>query len=376
MLKSLFWAFFLACSWTWCIGMFLPVLLVRNWGIWAWLAFAAPNVIGAAAMGFVLRSRESSEDILIKHRTAIGIFSLITIAFHIYFVYWFLGERLMGPWLLVIPVAVFFLFWGAGRQSPQTDPRVAAIVWVLSMAAFAVFAWRTGWKLELPAARWPRYEVLWLAPLCLFGFILCPYLDATFHRARMASGDRSGLVFSLGFGVFFLCMILFTLWYTKPIAAAIDPGNSAAIPRAIVLLIGCHMSIQSAFTAAIHVRELERMQMPINFRIGALAVLIAAVLMASAASKIDLQSRLGFDGGEVGYWLFMGFYTALAPTYVWLFMISGKPIKRPMAVLAVIAALCIPLLWAAFIQRQMVLLLPVVAILFASRWLVPRRKMS
>src|SRR5215208_5970899 len=131
MIKSLFWAFFLACSWTWCIGMFLPVLLVRNWGIWGWAVFAVPNVIGAAAMGFVLRSRQSSEDILINHKTPIAIFSLITIAFHLYFVYWFIGQRLMGPWLLVIPVAAFLLTWGAGRQSPQTDPRISGIVWAM-----------------------------------------------------------------------------------------------------------------------------------------------------------------------------------------------------------------------------------------------------
>src|SRR5436853_7285427 len=138
MLKSLFWAFFLACSWTWCIGMFLPVLLVRNWGIWAWVVFAVPNVIGAAAMGFVIRSRQQSEDLLINHRIAVAFFSLITIAFHIYFVYWFVSHRLMGPWLLVIPVAAFLLMWGAGRQSPQTDPVMSAIVWAISMLAFAV----------------------------------------------------------------------------------------------------------------------------------------------------------------------------------------------------------------------------------------------
>src|SRR5882762_7153602 len=146
MIKSLLWAFFLACSWTWCIGMFMPVLLVRNWGIWAWVVFAVPNVLGAAAMGFVIRSRQSSEDILINHRTAIGTFSLITIAFHLYFVYWFVAQRLMGPWLLVIPVGAFFLFWSTSRTSPQADPLMAIIVWVLSMCAFAVYAWYTGWK--------------------------------------------------------------------------------------------------------------------------------------------------------------------------------------------------------------------------------------
>src|SRR4051812_48640905 len=292
MFKSVFWAFFLACSWTWCIGMFLPVLLVRNWGIWAWVVFAVPNVMGAAAMGFVIRSREQSADILIKHRTAVALFSLITIAFHIYFVYWFVGHRLMGPWLLVIPVAAFFLMWGAGRQSPQTDPRMSGIVWAMSMVAFAVFAWQGGWKLDLPAQRWPTYELIWLAPVCLFGFALCPYLDATFHRARIATGDRAPFVFALGFGIFFLCMIGFTLWYAKPIAAAIDPANSATLPRTLVLLIGCHMSIQSGFTVAIHVRELERMQMPANFRFTALAILLAAAIAAGIVTKYDLQDLL------------------------------------------------------------------------------------
>jgi hypothetical protein len=279
----------------------------------------------------------------------------------------------MGPWLLVIPVAAFLLMWGAGRQSPQTDPVMATIVWVLSMAAYAIFAWQTGWNLDLPPARWPSYELGWLAPVCIIGFALCPYLDATFHRVRMATGDRSGLVFALGFGLFFLCMILFTLWYTRPVATAIHPGNFSAIPRTIALVIGCHMSVQSAFTVAIHVRELERMQMPMNFRLGALAVLVVAVLAAAIVTKTDLQPWLGVDGGEAGYWLFMGSYTVAVPSYVWLFMLPRRPIKRRLAVLLTIALLCLPLMWLAFIGRQMYLLLPATVILVASRWLIPKR---
>ncbi|HTL30770.1 MAG TPA: hypothetical protein VL282_16180, partial [Tepidisphaeraceae bacterium] len=34
------WAIYLGMSWTWCIGMFLPVLLVRDYGFWGWLVFA------------------------------------------------------------------------------------------------------------------------------------------------------------------------------------------------------------------------------------------------------------------------------------------------------------------------------------------------
>src|SRR6266404_3216610 len=53
-LNWLGWAVFLAVSWTWCIGMFLPVLLVRDYGLWGWIVFAVPNMIGAAAMGWVM----------------------------------------------------------------------------------------------------------------------------------------------------------------------------------------------------------------------------------------------------------------------------------------------------------------------------------
>jgi hypothetical protein len=38
-----------------------------------------------------------------------------------------------------------------------------------------------------------------------------------------------------------------------------------------------------------------------------------------------------------------------------------------------IALLCLPLMWLAFIGRQMYLLLPATAILVASRWLIPKR---
>ena len=40
------WAAFLASSWTWCIGMFLPVLMIRDYGGWGWAVFALPNILG------------------------------------------------------------------------------------------------------------------------------------------------------------------------------------------------------------------------------------------------------------------------------------------------------------------------------------------
>src|SRR5215813_659097 len=94
--RSLSWAVYLACSWTWCIGMFLPVLLVRDYGVAGWIAFAVPNVVGAAAMGWTLRDSAASRRVAQEHRTAARWFSLVTIAFQIFFAAW-LVRRVLNP---------------------------------------------------------------------------------------------------------------------------------------------------------------------------------------------------------------------------------------------------------------------------------------
>ena len=45
------WGLFCACSWTWCIGMFLPVILIRDLGGAGFLAFAIPNLFGFGLAG-------------------------------------------------------------------------------------------------------------------------------------------------------------------------------------------------------------------------------------------------------------------------------------------------------------------------------------
>jgi hypothetical protein len=87
-------AAYLGCSWTWCIGMYLPVLLVRDYGPWAWVAFAAPNVIGAAAMGWVLWRPGASERIASAHAAAGACFSVVTILFHVLFVWWVIWRHM------------------------------------------------------------------------------------------------------------------------------------------------------------------------------------------------------------------------------------------------------------------------------------------
>src|SRR3982750_3304447 len=87
-LHAFLWAVFLAVSWTWCIGMFLPVLLVRDFGVWGWVVFAVPNVVGAAAMGAVLARPGASERVVARHPGACACFSVVTIGFHVLFLAW------------------------------------------------------------------------------------------------------------------------------------------------------------------------------------------------------------------------------------------------------------------------------------------------
>src|SRR5438045_2624614 len=86
-LHVLLWAIYLAMSWTWCIGMFLLVLLVREYGSWGWVIFAIPNVLGAATMGWILRDARDSERFAAAHRHALTTFSFVIVSFQIFFVF-------------------------------------------------------------------------------------------------------------------------------------------------------------------------------------------------------------------------------------------------------------------------------------------------
>ena len=58
--SGLAWGIFLGVSWTWCIGMFLPVLLLRDLGPGAFVVFAVPNVIGLYLLAPVVRREMNS----------------------------------------------------------------------------------------------------------------------------------------------------------------------------------------------------------------------------------------------------------------------------------------------------------------------------
>lgn len=381
-------AAFLASSWTWCIGMFLPVLLVRDFGVWGFVAFAVPNCLGAAAMGWVLKSPGQSMALVNRHAVAMRLFSIVTILFHVFFLAW------LGSWK-ILPMRVEALIAIAAVASVVVvliNNRVqgwlgvllwAGVVFVLARATLGDLATALSSTHLLPATTaLPVQDVIYLAPVCLFGFALCPYLDLTFQKARQSldAPSAGGAAFSLGFLLFFPTMILFTLVYagvflfSKPLSLA---------------LICTHIAIQAGYTVGVHAQALAALHRTQRARTlpahasstllqpqlltsvlitWLLAMLIQGVFKHQLAESppAQLTAAHALTIGEVVYRCFMAFYGLALPAYVWICMIptrtspqgephaglSGPLGQRKFWTLLVAIAAASPFYYLGFIERQ------------------------
>jgi hypothetical protein len=350
------WAVFLATSWTWCIGMFLPVLLIHDFGFAGWLVFAIPNVIGAAAMGWIIRSQEQSRQMVRDHRAASVAFSLVTILFHLFFVAWVLVQ-LTNPLIALLAVLLAVATWMLVRTD-RRSVRAAIVVYVFSLLAFFIIIALTGSSAvgeSLPLS-FGQHSVAWLFPVCCLGFLTCPYLDLTFHRARQStSHDGAKVAFGLGFGLFFLLMILFTLWYAEWIYQRVFHDAQRDL---IIWLVAGHMIVQSAFTIAAHARVLcpaESIPRSKVMSLGGIAFIITALL----AGALMLWPAFG----PIGYLLFMSFYALVAPAYVCCSIVIHRRAGLFFLFPVILAA---PMYWLGFFLNWTIWLLPAVAIVLIA----------
>ncbi len=392
---------YLASSWTWCIGMFLPIILLRDMGAWSWLAFAVPNVVGAAMMGPVLAARGHSEAITRAHAPALRLFSIVTLAFQVYFLAWMLVDapRSVGVWLLVLVFVVIILSGRHGRGTRWSRIAVA-LTYVASAALGAFYVSRVGLP-ALPSTVGPMArDLAFLAPVCLLGFALCPYLDLSFHAVRQRTPGREGtLAFIVGFGVFFLSMILLTLCYAPSVLAAVDVSPAAAgfAPGARVLTgagvaILAHLTIQASITAAIHqgfARLPDSAPTPSGEGVEAspqtgkllanLSVLTTvSVILAPTVALLSLPGYAGLSMHELVYRSFLAFYGLLAPAYAWTCMVPSwsapaPPRMKHLRALAIAIICATPFYWFGFIEREYAALAGGVLVVLASRLLAWRR---
>jgi hypothetical protein len=371
------WGAFLASSWTWCIGMFLPVLLIRDFGLSSFLVFAIPNVLGAALMGAVLQRPGLSESIVRAHGKACWAFSFVTVSFQVFFLCWLiLGlEPSVNRWALA-PMLLVVLFTGRGHVASSWTRLVAILVLITSLTAGAWWASHAGPVSHIDPPRLPTRDLLWLGPVCTLGFGLCPYLDLTFHTARQkAPGPAGTAAFALGFGVLFASMILLTLLYSGKLLEASQSSVRNVQPGLAATPIILHMTVQLIFTVMLHKDWIEADPSPAGPKAPANASLLALVLGVVAAI---VSYRVGpvtdLAGPEVAYRVFMAFYGLVFPAYVWTCIVpsGGRSPSRPRLVAFAAAVLiAAPMYWLGFVQGPTWWLGPgVLVVLLAG--LIPR----
>lgn len=407
---TLGWAAYLACSWTWCIGMFLPVLLIRDYGVWGFVVFAVPNVVGAGAMGWVLRRKGHSEQLVAAHHRMGIAFSTVTIAFQCFFFFWMLSPA--SPFGLPLAFGADSE-WPvqAGSLAPAVamlalipislrarEPRLFAslAVWLISIVIAVFVLTRPGfgaaWRAMLVhTPRLDQRPIPGLGVVCILGFLLCPYLDLTFHRARQSLPGRPGVIaFALGFGVLFLAMILFTLGYaglTRVFAATSAADLIGPIAAAWLTL---HVIMQLLFTIYAHAWELPaprsgrkaRRNWTRSRRIievgGVVAILVGAPLLVVLVKRGSWSyTYAGLDLTEIIYRLFMSFYGLVAPAYVWLCMIPrwrnpARPVQPQIAAWLLSCAIAAPMYWKASIEGQTWWFIPGAGVVLLARLFIPR----
>lgn len=387
---------FLACSWTWVIGMFLPVYLVRDFGWAGWVAFAIPNVIGAALVGWVWRRAGSSEGFVARNEGVMRVFSAWTVLFHVAFLGWFLAavsDAHLDDWaaggvgngLLLIGAMLLGGFGSRGLT------RLSVVVMLLSAGA-VIGAALTGPTIAAPPSEGvlPGRALALAFPVIALGFLLCPHLDFTLHRVRQElTGATGTAAFALGFGVFFLALIGMSLFY----AGSMSRGS-------VSLYIVGHIAGQSLFTMSAHLRELyergvvfsarragvgaavARRRTAVTAGVSTLCLVFAIVTAVAIAERwIPVRIQPGFSSREMVYKILLGAYALAFPAWAWIVSVRwGAGVRARVAVWVAAVAVAGPCVWLGLLQGPILgeptrwyWLLPVATGVVAASALLVRR---
>ncbi len=355
-LRTILGGFALATSWTWCIGMFAPVLIGSLFGWPGVLAFAIPNVLGCALFGY-LRSAERSRAETRDHALAMAIFSGATVAYQVFFAGFLWGRPVAdflrtteGESRLLASGAVLAAALGLAALPRQALWILAAIAYPLSLLAFLFLPWESFHGMQTHG-EWTLGQLALVLPTIVFGFMLSPNLDLTFHRARqeVAEGERPHR-FAV-FGVAFASMLVLTFAY-----ASITGGLNSPAVRA-------HMAVQLVLTSALHLSELR------SARIGS----SPRIAIASGAALLGVVAALAAPDRDT-YFRFLGLYGLAFPAYAALALrAGGRPTVLGLVALAVALVVSAPIVEHAFLEGPNLLAplgvaLPIAAVvLFGGR---------
>jgi hypothetical protein len=344
--------------------MYLPRIMIDQYGWPGFIAFAAPNVLGCAGFGYIVKNRVRSEAMVIRHRGAMTWFSAVTVAFHMFFIVYLLSEvtPLAGDvaWLPLLTAGIVWALGVVLSFLPNRDWLwLSAVVYAISLVTLFTIGFGvlddiqwTGWNHSASLA--------WLTPTLCFGFLLCPYLDLTFHRAIQNSPNRHAFAI---FGAAFLVMLVLTvcLWFT-PFAARLLPT---------IGLI--HILVQSVFTVGAHLREIRAWK-----AIGDDSrrwFVMALPLLGSMIMPVSWLFIERTDVGEGMYLRFLVFYGLLFPAYVLLFIWRWQArtvVRHGTLLLAGLLMVSLPLYELGFLHRRTWLLAIPLAVMLGWALLAAR----
>ena len=293
------WGVFCAASWTGCIGMFLPFVLLRQFGWPGFLAFLIPNVIGCAAFGYVLTPARRQ---VVRERCG-GVclwFSLATLGYQAFF----------AGWMLAPPIALAVVVIGLLLARSIEDRGWLILAVIATIASGVCVGWDQFFTdhptslIQLPAGGTnPPATLLGLIPVIALGFLTCPYLDLTFHRALEKSPSRHAfLIFGVVFGATLFGVASF--WNST--------ANGPQLGIALVSL----WTIQLTFTVGAHAREVR-----LRWRLAAIWVLLLGLALGWM-TRVAAADWLG--GGEAMYLRILVLYGLVFPFFL-LFRLRRVP---------------------------------------------------
>ena len=313
--------------------------------------FAIPNVIGCTLFGYIVRTPERSKALVEKYARAMSWFAIVTIAFHAFFIVMMMLMHCENANPLLtrfLPFGIVIVGGVVALLPSRVWPYLALIVWATSLAI--------GYSLlpienEISQSR-PWQDVIWLTPIVTFGFLFCPYLDPTFHRAIQCSPSKHAFgVFGITFGA----MIGVTCLYHNVILETLTVG------------IGIHLVIQTLFTIGAHFREGARVNNRKNRRRFVCFAFVAGLIAIEAAHRPHAVE----EGLTNDYLRFFVFYGLVFPGLVSTFMATRRSFstKRVM-VFSIVAVASLPFLeWGYVGESPWLTVLPTIALLvwlFAS----------
>lgn len=313
--------------------------------------FAIPNVIGCTLFGYIVRTPERSKALVERYARAMSWFAIVTIAFHAFFIVMMMLMHCENANPLLtrfLPFGIVIVGGVVALLPSRVWPYLALIVWATSLAI--------GYSLlpienEISQSR-PWQDVIWLTPIVTFGFLFCPYLDPTFHRAIQCSPSKHAFgVFGITFGA----MIGVTCLYHNVILETLTVG------------IGIHLVIQTLFTIGAHFREGARVNNRKNRRRFVCFAFVAGLIAIEAAHRPHAVE----EGLTNDYLRFFVFYGLVFPGLVSTFMATRRAFstKRVM-VFSIVAVASLPFLeWGYIGESPWLTVLPAIALLvwlFAS----------